>query len=180
MTELVPFQEKRGKLFPPGTTPTEAVTAEVQPYLKKIAPDLVFDVETPLVFNNENMVLGQFELLVIPSLENIATILTPVVSPGIVTNEQLPWTLARLELPVILLRKLAIAIGTKETLDVLPKPYRKAIKKLYTNKTTQVHLAEFLQSAKRSKRYLRIMQKRLGIYKERKPPFKAVQSQTNH
>lgn len=172
MTELVPFQEKRGKIFPADTTPLQAVSQELQKYLGKVAPDIVYDIDTPLTFDPNTQVLGQVEFSVIPSINNIASILTPVVSPAVVQNEPLPWTLTRLELPVALLRKLATEIGTKETLDVLPKSYRKAIKKLYTNKATQTRLAEFLQSGKRAKRYLRIMHKRLGIYKERKPPFK--------
>lgn len=178
MTELVPFQIKRKKQFKESVTLLQAIILELEKHLKKIAPDLQFSADYLPKLDEQAMVLEMQKLTEVPTLERIVAILAPVTSPLLITNAEIPWTVCRLEAPVVLLRLLASATNAKETLDVLPKPYQKIIERVYKNQETLKKLTEFLESSKRAKKYMRIWHKRLGIYKERKPPFKKVLPQT--
>lgn len=50
----------------------------------------------------------------------------------------------------------------------LPKYYRRPIKIFYTKKATVLSLANFINSKKKAKKYLRILHKRLGLYTHKK------------
>ncbi|GEM_PF-2948744 len=63
--------------------------------------------------------------------------------------------------------------GSRNTnlLNFLPAPYRKMIEKTLKRKTTLDGLFLELKSKKKTKKYVRILQKRFGVYHKKKPPF---------
>lgn len=56
----------------------------------------------------------------------------------------------------------------KSILNFIPVFYRKHFKQFFIAKTTYLGLANFTNSKKKAKKYLRILQKRLGLYKKKK------------
>ncbi len=174
MTELVPFQTKRKKLFPLNTTPEQAIQSEIEKYFKKIGVSLSTSTNTILKVDNSLIkVLDQQSLPDEITMEFVISTLAPLCSPLLFSAKK-EITITELERVVLILRKLATDTSIKETLEVVPKHYAKTITRLFTSQKTLDQLSVTLASNKRAKKYLRIMQKRLGIYKERKPPFRKV------
>lgn len=174
MTELVPFQTKRKKLFPSNTTPEQAIQFELEKYFKKIGVTVSMSTNTvSKVGDTQIKVLDQQSLPDDISMDFIISTLAPLCSPLLFSAKK-EITITELERVVLILRKLATDTSTKETLEVVPKHYAKTITRLFTSQKTLDQLSVTLASNKRAKKYLRIMQKRLGIYKERKPPFRKI------
>lgn len=112
-------------------------------------------------------------------ISDIARILSIFTSPTLFrenTKEGIPlWILDSL---LIGLTKLEYIYeqnesNTKNTslLRLLPAPYRKMVEKTLKRKTTLDGLFMQLKSKKKTKKYLRILQKRFGVYHKKKPPF---------
>lgn len=169
MTELVPFQEKRGKRFKENVTSQQAIELELTKYFANNYPTLKFE-GGELEISKDAAVLDQQQITELPNITSFSFTIALVTSPTLIADETIPWTLSRLESPMLLMRLVAKG-NTKSPYLVLPKPYQKMIKRVYTNALTFDKLAAFLKSKKRAKKYLRIFQKRLGIYSTRKPPF---------
>jgi len=169
MDELVPFQEKRKKQFPADFSVLQAISIELEKHVKKTYPAFEFSTGT-VTSDITATVFGKQVITGRVTLEVLATALAPVASPVAMKKNEL-FSLATLEVPMLLLSQLANALGVKRAYEVLPKPYQKAVKKTYTNATTLEQLGAFLQSKKKARKYLRIMHKRLGIYTAKKPPF---------
>lgn len=169
MTELVPFQEKRGKQFPENTTPLQAITIELRKYFSDYYPTLEFGTDE-LDLPPNVLVLDTQKITSLPTFESFSHEVARVTSPALLTDVSIPWTLRRLEVPMLLLIFAAKKI-TKSPYLLLPKPYQKILKRVYTSQETNDKFAVFLESKKRAKKYMRIFQKRLGIYSKRKPPF---------
>lgn len=167
---LTPYQDKRKKEFPDGTTPEEAILQELLAFWKK---------EFPLVYEHlkENPNL----------LDGLVNNLAPVIAPKYAFDTTLPWTKLRIQnilealltLEEILSIKSETIIPRKRT-SILLKPYQKHIKRLLTSEYIRDSLAKSMNSKKGAKKFLRVMHKRLGIYTKRKPPFhKILKIETN-
>ncbi len=61
---------------------------------------------------------------------------------------------------------------SKRFIKIMPPYYRKAFKEIYRSKKVMLSLAKFLNSKKKAKKYMRILQKRLTIYTQKKKPWK--------
>lgn len=187
--ELVPFQLKRKKQFKPDTKPVEAVREELLTFYQKYFP-AVFQAysqekvagPSPVLDSEVKNLQTRYPIDTV-SFTDVATAIAQVTSPAILEDSANAWTLLRLELPVAMLNNIEhmVVHATQDTkavplIELLPKPYQAIITDIYTSSTTLSQLTTFLESKKRAKRYLRILQKRLGIYKQRKPPFKKTSS----
>jgi len=169
MDELVPFQEKRKKQFPADFSILQAISSELEKHVKKAYPTFEFGTGT-VATDITATVFGKQVIMGQVSLEVLATALAPVVSP-VAMKTDTAFSLATLEVPMLILSQLSIALTVKRAYLVLPKPYQKAIKRTYISITTLKKLSAFLESNKKAKKYLRIMHKRLGIYTKKKPPL---------
>lgn len=159
MEELVPFQTKRGKTFPPGTTQEQAITLEFSKHFKKAYPDFVFGDATVTPISAQT--LGKQTITDQVSMESLVNAFINLNQP----------TLPNLESLMLIIRQVAIKLNVKRPYLVLPKPYQKVIKRTYSSKKTLDSLGTELQSKSRAKKYLRILQKRIGTYTEKKRPF---------
>ena len=169
MDELVPFQEKRKKQFATNTTVQAAIANELEKHFKKAYPTFAFGTGT-VTADTVAIVFGKQTVIGAVSLEVLATALASVASP-VAMKTDTAFSLATLEVPMLLLSQLSMALTVKRAYLVLPKPYQKAIKRTYIRVTTLKKLGAFLESNKKAKKYLRIMHKRLGIYTKKKPPL---------
>jgi hypothetical protein len=161
MEELVPFQTKRKKQFPVGTTQSEAVLLELTKHFKKVYPEFVFvESITPNTANTH--VFGTRKVPTNISLSNLAALY--------LQTQDFP-TLKNLELFMLNLQTIALSAKIKRAYLVLPKPYQMAVIRQYSSMATFDSLATELASKKRAKKYLRILQKRMGIYTKKKPGF---------
>lgn len=159
MEELVPFQAKRGKTFPPGTTQAQAIKLEFEKHFKKAFPDFVFGEATVTVVSTQ--ALGKQTITGQVSMESLINAFINLIQS----------TLPNLETLMLIVRQIAIKLDVKRPYLVLPKPYQKVIKRTYSSQKTLDVLAAELQSKSRAKKYLRILQKRIGTYTEKKRPF---------
>ena len=159
MEELVPFQAKRGKTFLTGTTQAQAVALEFEKHFKKVYPDFLF---------------GNVEIKSVPAQTLGKQQLSDRISMGSLVSAFVnlyQTTLPNLELLMQVLRQIARELTVKRPYLVLPKPYQKAIKRSYSSQKTLDSLTTELHSKSRAKKYLRILQKRIGTYTEKKRPF---------
>lgn len=180
--ELLPYQHIRKRKVTE-QTPETAIFSELHQYFSSTFPSYPIEdtylppqsskdaqPPVPLATKQKTTLTGSIRLPSHLSLSSLAYILSPICSPN---QRERPSSqlLSQLEAPVMHLYILKKLLCLKSPLLALPHPYRAAIKMVYTQKTTQQKLAEYLASQKRSKKYLRIFQKRLGIYQHKKPPF---------
>lgn len=157
MEELVPFQAKRKKQFPAGMTKKQAVTEELAKHFTKYYPAFVFGT-TDVAVDSTAKVFGKQQVF-------------EEFPPSTLVDAYLGLddsTLSALEIPMLLLIQIAKKVGAKRPYLVLPKTYQKIIKRTYTSKQTLERLTEAIGSKKLAKKYLRIMQQRLGIYTKKK------------
>lgn len=178
MMELVPFQSKRGKTFLPNTTVEQALEQELVAFFKKEYPTLLeiltLDTETSkqsFTSIAEKQTLYTTTIQDVPRLVELIRILAPVTSPAYINDSKYSWTLHRLDSPVVALSYLAEKLSVTFPIDLLPKPYRAILRYVYSDAEVLKSLAINIASAKRASKYLRILQKRLGIYKKKKLPF---------
>lgn len=96
-----------------------------------------------------------------------------VCSPLLANNFEGTIPLWVLDSPLFGLEVLSHYFDNKtKLLKILPPSYQKALKNMYVSIKTRDALAKTIGSNKKAKKYLRILQKRLGIYPHKKPPFK--------
>lgn len=174
MTEIVPFQDKRKKQFPKDTTSLDAVTSELDKHFKKNYKDFTFG-NSDFATNETVTELGKQSETREFSLTSFSACIASITSPALLKKST--STLARLELPQLMLTIIARTLGIKRPFHILPKPYQAMLKRVYMDQQTLEELASFLKSKKKAKKYLRILHKRLGIYTAKKPPF--VQASRN-
>lgn len=177
MSELVPFQRKRKKLLPITITPLQAVSDELLVYLSEKFPQYLTFVENSdknfiKYCDEEKKTLYSVQLQDVPRPVELARIIAPVTSPELINDSTLPWTHHRLDSPVITLYFLAQKLSVAKPICLLPKPYQAMMRKVYSDVSIRNALAINIASARRASKYLRILQKRLGIYSKKKTPFK--------
>lgn len=161
--ELVPYQAKRGKKYPSGTTSEIALLSELSALLSQLPEG-----NARFVPDTATRVLGKQVFPTTLTQTDAIAIFAPVLSEK--QGDRIPLFL--LELPVLLLSSLSSQQKLRRPYKLLPKPYQKRIKTTYTSKHTRDGLATFLDSKKKARRYMRIFHKRLGLYTKRKPPFR--------
>jgi hypothetical protein len=112
-----------------------------------------------------------------PMISDLAAFLAYTTSPYFVANRQDPIKLLlAFDAILILLTGLITIIEQYDVVPsrrykILPKPYQKALKNIITSQKTLELIAKATNSKKGSKKRLRILHKRLGIYTKKKPPF---------